>query len=285
MPVVDKQNPNQTIKGLTGSPADRIQNINKIQQSGIKLCMYGRAKTGKTRLISTFPKPVLIMGTEDGTRSIRGVEGVDFVLLNRSDEVKSLVQYANKNGYKTIAMDNCTQYQSLILTEMLGLERVPTQHERGVIKKIDNQEYSKRTKDGLSEMLDFSGNIVFTAHEKDYTKRREDGDSSPEPVNSDLISPAIGSAVSGAVGGWLHAICDYICQTFIRQEMREQEIGEGITSVLPTGKGEYCLRVGPHPVFMTGFRIPIGALMPDVIVNPTYAKIAEVTEGRYKEKK
>lgn len=280
MPVVDKQNPNQILKLPTGNPLDRIQSVSKMSMGPIRLCMYGRAKTGKTRLISTFPKPVMILGTEDGTKSIRGIKDVDFVMLQKANETKTFVDIANQKGYKTLAIDNCTQYQALVLAEMLGLESVPTQFGRGAVKSIDNQEYSKRTKDGLSALLDFRGHILFTAHEKDYTKRSEDNNST-EQVHSDLIVPTIGSAVSNAVGGWLHAVCDYICQTFIRQEVT-REMVEGFAVETPTGKGEYCLRVGPHPIYLTGFRIPPDALMPDVIVNPNYEKVAEVIEGRYK---
>lgn len=277
MPVVDKQNPNQTIKGLTGSLEDRIQSVKEIKRPGMRVSLYGRPKTGKTRLISTFPKPVFIMGSEDGTDSISNVDDVKFVLLRKSTEVSEYVQIANRKGYNTIAMDNCTQFQSMILAEMLGLEKVPIQHERGVMASIDNQEYSKRTKDGLASLLDFKGNIIFTAHEKNFNE--------DNVTQSDLILPTYTSFLSKAVANWLNGICDYVCQTFIRQEMKEQDIGDGIISTLPTGKGEYCLRVGPHPIFWTGFRVPTNVVLPDVIVNPTYAKMREVIEGRYKEKK
>jgi hypothetical protein len=47
-----------------------------------------------------------------------------------------------------------------------------------------------------------------------------------------------------------------------------------------TGKVEYVLRVGPHPIYMTGFRrVHVdGEVMPDVIIDPSYNKILSLIE-------
>ena len=84
------------------------------------------------------------------------------------------------------------------------------------------------------------------------------------------------------MAGWLNGICDHLCQTFIREQTVDTDIGDGTMMPVGTGKGEYCLRVGAHPVYMAGLRVLIGAQMPDVIVNPTYEKIKEIVDGKWK---
>ena len=82
MPSIAKQSPRTpTVKHKKNGVLGRIVPVGSLKK-GIKLLAYGRGKTGKTRLFSTFPKPALLIGTEDGTNSIADVKGVDvFVLI------------------------------------------------------------------------------------------------------------------------------------------------------------------------------------------------------------
>lgn len=274
MPVINKSG-----GGLptgNGNPANRIKPISALVNNEISICIYGRPKTGKTRLAATFPKPLLILGTEDGTKSIGGVKDVDFVLLKKSTEVEELVDYAiGAKKYKSIVLDNVTQLQGMVLAEMLGLDEIPLQQHRSMIQNIDNQQYSLLTKTAINAVFKFNGNIIFAAHEKDFNEDSK--------TQSDLILPTIGTGLSKAVANWLNGKCDYICQTYIRDKVNKEEVSPGVFIDTPSGKGEYCLRIGAHAVYMTGFRVPIGAKLPDVIVNPTYQKIYDIITGKYKE--
>lgn len=72
----------------------------------MKISVYGRPKTGKTRLSSTFPKPLLILGTEDGTESIKKVEGIDFIhVIYNKQEPKGMSDNEWKNTLKRYAID------------------------------------------------------------------------------------------------------------------------------------------------------------------------------------
>jgi hypothetical protein len=269
MPVVNKVNPNSQD---VASPIQRIKPVSSLTNRPLRMSIYGRPKTGKTRLCATFPKPVLIIGTEDGTESIGAAKDVDIVVIKHTNEVRSLVDHAiATKKWQTLALDNATQMQGMKLAEMLGMEEAPIQHSRGAVTKVDNQEYSLQTKQVLNHMLRFPGHVVFTAHEKNHN---EEGD------NNGLMLASVTSAVSKAVAGWLNGICSYVCQTFIREQTVQEEI-DGIVLEKSTGKAEYCLRVGPHPIFWTGFRMPLGVeLKQDVIVNPDYNKIMAALQGK-----
>lgn len=278
MPVIEKQNNQPIDPSKIENPIDRITAVKNLVRKGLRISIYGEPKTGKTRLVATFPKPVLIIGTEDGTDSIKNIDGVDFVQIKHTREIEPLVKHANTKRYATCALDTITSLQNMIYTEMLGLESIPLQRSAAAFASIDNQEYSFNTKRALNHMFEFTGNVIFTAHERDHTKKEEKGKS----AGSELLMPRVGSSISTGVAGWLNGICDHVCQTFKREQVIMEQAGEGITVPVPTGKGEYCLRIGPHPIYMAGCRIPLGAQMPDVIVNPNYQKLKEVIDGKWK---
>lgn len=270
MPIINKATPIDPRQ--IDDPIARITSVQKIDSGGIKLSLYGRAKTGKTRLISSFPKPVLIIGSEDGTRSIRNVERVDFVQVFRSSEVGKLLEHAKRKGYQTVAIDTATSLQAIILAEILGIEELPTQKHWGLATRDQYGQCALQTKTILHEVMKLRCNVVITAHERNFS---DDVEVSPE-----LLTPNIGSALSPSVANWLNGECEYVAQTFIRSLVTREEIEPGIVNETVTNKGEYCLRVGPHPVYNTGFRVPVGVLLPDVITNPTYDKINALVSGK-----
>lgn len=273
MPVVNKVNPSS--QPNAASAIQRIQAVSSLTNRPLRMSIYGRPKVGKTRLCATFPKPVLIIGTEDGTESIGPIKDVDMVVIKHTDEVRDLVDHAiASKKWQTLALDNATQMQGMKLAELLGLDETPIQHARGAAMKVDNQEYSLQTKQVLNHMLRFPGNVVITSHEKNHTTEEE---------ASDLMKPAVSSGVSKAVAMWLNGICSYVCQCFIREQVKLEDIGDGSGIMLekPTGKAEYCLRIGAHPIYWCGFRMPLGVeLKQDVIVNPTFDKIMLAIQGK-----
>lgn len=284
MPKITKQNPKQASNSApsNGSVASRIQPVES-GVGGIKLLTYGRGKTGKTRLASTFPKPLLIVGTEDGTKSIIGIKGIDFIRLRTSSEVDEVAALLREGKYASAVLDTGGGLQDLILKEVLGLDDIPVQKSWGMTDRqtwgVVGAQFKERMR-SLIDLADTHGiNVVVIAHERSF---KDDDDKV-----SDLVFPTVGAALTPSAAGWLNAACDYICQTFVGEQTTEAEIDIGGTKVKQTqktGKIEYCLRVGPHPVMMTGFRLPPGYSLPDFIVDPSYAKIVQVIKGEFKSK-
>lgn len=274
MPIVKKQTMRRSTSG--GGVLDRIRPVS-VSDRGIKFCVYGRGKTGKTRLASTFPKPLLIIGTEDGTRSVATTPGLDFFPLKTSSEIDEIVDSLGSLKYKTLVLDTAGGLQDMVLKEILGLEDLPVQKTWGIAKQQDWGTCGAQTKERLRRILDTADqsdtNVVVIAHERNF----DGGD------ENDLIFPTVGAALTPSVAGWLNGACDYIGQTFIRESVTDQEITIGkktVTKQKKTGGVDYCLRVGPHPVYMTGFRVPEGVVVPDAIVDPHYDKIIKLIKGK-----
>jgi hypothetical protein len=271
MVTVAKQSPKTKARPSANSSGkgvlDRIVAVSDIK-TGIKLTIYGRSKTGKTRLACSFPKPLLIAGTEDGTKSVSTIKDVKFVRLLESGELTTLVDDI-KGGAKwqTLVLDTAGGYQDLILKEVLGLEEIPAQKNWGMATKQEWGQVGVQFKQRLSELFNLADrmtvNIVVIAHERNFG---EEGEA------SDVMLASVGPALTPTASGWLNGASDFIGQTFIRQQVVEKEVTSGKTTTkvkIKTGKKEFCLRVGPHDVFMTGFRIPPEGSLPDSIIIPS----------------
>lgn len=272
---------------------------------GIKLLAYGSGKTGKTRLADTFPGPRLVIGTEDGTKSIcdlgpRGRDkaseqridcgavfeklllrgkptGTWFVRLGKTEWWDDILGWAVDNRIATITVDTAGGVQDMILKEILGLDDIPVQKSWGMTDRQTWGIVGQQLKERMSKMLQLADNrgtnIVTIAHERSFA--------SDDPrAGSDVSFPSVGPALTPSAAGWLNGAHDYICQTFIREQVlvEKAEVGGQVMETRTrTGKMEFCLRVGPHALFMTGFRQAPGSDdLPDAIVNPSFEKILAV---------
>lgn len=275
MPTVKKQVPqkkvaNEKREGRAGITS-RIMPVSKIDK-GIKLLIYGHGKTGKTRLACTFPKPLLLIGaagfgTEKGTRSVSTVKGIDFIGLEVSEEIEELVKLRN---YESFVLDTAGGLQERVVNEF-------TEHDPQVrkdwrhVSRGDWGPINSRTMERLRCLLDAADNqgksTIIVAHERAFNVEVE---------NNDLLFPHVGAALTPGVSGWLDGAVDYIGQCYIREETKQQSISKTLKVAVGTGRMQYCLRVGPHPVYRTGFRVPVGVKIPDTIANPSYHKINEL---------
>lgn len=276
MPEINKQQNNAQTDRIPVSILDRITPVNKITRKGINCSFYGNPKTGKTTLLSTFPKPMLIIGTEDGTESIADIEGIDFALVQDMQEPEKLVKYARQKAYKTIGLDTATILQDIALKDILGLDEIPLQKEWGIARIQDYGQRSAIMKKILLTIFNYPGNSVILSHEGE----------SNTPEDAELIVPRVGPLLGDAVAKWLNGKASYIGQTFVRQKMKEVEYTEGEKQLVAIkDEYEYCLRIGPHPNYVTGFRLKRGAKLPNVIVNPTFDKIMYIRDGHYGQSK
>lgn len=279
-----------SVNGL--SVLDRIVSVETVKVGRIKMSVYGQPKVGKTRLAATFPKPLLIAGFEDGTKSIAGTKDAKFVELLSTDELTTLVEGPIRAGrWKTVVIDTATRMRDKRILELFAASGVkpppkkPFLYADQVWKEVWNQAATDCRR-MLGDLLDLTRtvdlNVVVIAQEQVFGAPGEDASAVPL---GDGIRPAIGSALGKQLCIWLNAECDYIAQAFVRQQTKEVEAdwGEGqkVKQIVATGRKEFCLRVGPHETFITGFRQPLGAPeLPDVIVDPSYAKIERLIRGK-----
>lgn len=281
MPAIQKQS---TVPQTApqGSVLSRIRKIMDVQ-TGIRLSLYGNPKTGKTRLACTFPKPLLLIGAEDGTASVVGMEGVDFILLERCEDLREIAGLLRTRQYKSAVVDSGTSLRDLRIKEILRLSEMPVQKGFGFANRDQWGECSMSLKQLLRPIFDAARtgdleNLVFIAQEQAYN-------GGEEGASSDLIKPTVTCALGESLAKWVNAECDCIGQTYIRMQTitkTHQPIANGptVTMTEKTGASEYCLRLSSDGVYQAGVRVRQGlALQQSVLTDPSYERLLRVIKG------
>lgn len=285
MPSIRRQQPTAKQKDPKKlGVLDRIQPVT-LGTNGLSFSIYGKSGTGKTVLACTFPKPILLIGAEDGTKSVHDVDGVDFVPIYDSNETSILAATVINRApsrtmpdqpYATVVLDTASTLQDMILKEILGLETIPVQKSWGMASRDQYGQTAIQVKERLRELLCLTSigvNVLIIAQERNFN----------EETNSEGLAPHIGAGLMPSIVSWLNPACDYIVQSYIRQGMEEKVLKVGDKEVrkqVPKpGSVEFCIRTAPDPIFMTKFRVPKGSPKPPVIVDPDYNKIIKIIKG------
>lgn len=262
----------------------RIVPIDEWEGGGIKINIYGRNGTGKTWMACTFPKPLLVVGFEDGTKTVKKVKGVEFARVQAKPEEKNiwaineLEELSKKaRSFKTVVLDTVTSLQDQVLCDILGLDQTPVQSSWGAVSRDQYRKRSERTREFMRLFLDLPIHVVALAQEKDHSNKEE------ATSDGEVLDPFIASSLGATTCGWLHDACDYICQTFIREQFEIKEIKlrgkkKPAERQVKTGEIEYCLRTLPHPMYACKLRLDRGVEVPDVIVDPSYQRIQELID-------
>jgi hypothetical protein len=257
----------------TSSILDKIQPVTELKTNTVMM-VYGRSGTGKTHFGSTFPKPILFIDTnERGTETIALEEDIDVVRVTEWAEIDELYwALLNKEtdvAYKSIVIDQVSNLQDIGMAEVLrkgrkGRDETFTQRNWGQL--------SGMLKQFISDFRDLSDhyNLLLIAHER----INEAGDDEEE-----TIEPSIGARVMPSVSSFLDGAVDAIGSTFIKERW-ETEDKEEVRHV------DYCMRIGPHAYYSTKIRRPVSAgPIPELLVNPTFQKVKDLTTGKQKPKR
>jgi hypothetical protein len=252
-------------------------------KAGIRISLYGNPKTGKTRFACTFPKPLLLLGAEDGTASVVGMEGVDFLLLESCEDLREVTNLLRTGQYKTAVLDSGTSLRDMRIKEILRLSEMPVQKGFGFASREQWGEAAMSIKQLLRPTFDCARqgileNLVIIAQESTYNG----GD---EGAASDLIKPTVSSALGKSLADWVNQECDCIGQMFTRMQVVtkiHQPIKDGptVTMTEKTGAIDYCLRIGTDGVYQAGIRVRQGlTLQQSVLTDPSYDRLLRVIKG------
>lgn len=254
------------------SVKSRIVSLMDLPPTGIKCLLYGKSKTGKTTLAASSKKKTLILsfetGKAGGSKSLAREKHLSFLQVLSTAELREIIDDGTVEGYESCIVDTVSQLESLILAEILGLDKLPEQKSWGLATREQYSECGLKTKTFLRCLLDMANDTWFLGQER-ASEPRED---------SELILPSVGVDLQPKTAGWLNAACDMIGHTFIRKQSIKTKRIVGNKEVITesaTGKMEYCLLIGPDPVYVSGFRKPKGIEIPDVLINPTYADLTK----------
>jgi len=140
-----------------------IKSTKDVAVHGVKMVVYGRAGSGKTRLAATAPNPIII-SAEHGLLSLVDNE-LPYIEVNTLQDVGDAFEYLKDNNeYDTIIIDSLSEIAEVLLNQFKKTAK-------------DKRQAYGQIADSLSSMIrnfrDLPGkNVVFTAK----LRTREDED-------------------------------------------------------------------------------------------------------------
>ncbi len=294
MPTVKKMMPPRTTTPIPAVSPNGVADPSGWDLSKyLKVLLYGDSGTGKTTLWATFPGPILAMICSGSRRpgELKSIDTPEYRKKVRPVIIRSLEhaqeELNNATGkYGAAILDHGTGLQDLAIKEHLGLDEIPIARFRkagkgeawGLVPQADWGEINTVCLKVLRKLMDLDCHTVVVCQEKVFKGREE--------MPGDIVKPVIGGAMTPGVMQWLNPSCDCVVQTFKRPKMVlvKHTIAGKETEMWQRAPGvEYCLRTGPHDVYMTKFRVPRGHTLPECLVDPDYDKIKAVLQGEYTE--
>lgn len=256
-----------------------VTDIGEGEDGDHSFVLYGRSATGKTTLAGSFPKPLLYLDIRDrGGRSIMDVKGIKQKQIREYAEFEETSEWLKRNPtkYQSVIVDTVSQLQELVLKERGGEKN--KEHRRsgdwGSMTRREWGDVSALMKDAIINLRDLQDegmNIVFVAQDRVFNFDEEE-----DQGTDDMLMPEVGPYLIPSVAKVLNASVTVIGNTFIRERTVKREV-KG--KVRERKEVQYCLRIGPNPVYTTKVRKPRKFIPPSVIVDPSYEDILAIMQG------
>ncbi len=240
-------------------------------------CIYGRSGHGKTTLAGTFPKPIILIDCKDeGTESVTDNEVDEVYEVGSVEEIEDAYWYcqelAERGRIGTVVIDTTTAMQRIVIEEVGGKRAAASGKKAGdwgTMKQKDWGKVSGIMTDLITRFKDLDCETVFLAQEKVFDPSDSDDDTEGE------VLPEVGPANMKSVAAHICASSSFIGHVFVR--MVEVKI-----KMKKRRRPEYCIRVGPNPVYITKVRKPRSIELPDFVSDPTFKKLQQLKTGKTK---
>lgn len=218
--------------------------------------LWGKSGSGKTKVASTFPKPILYLQMgDDGSNTIAHVEGIYAIRIDTVSRLKqALKELLHDKKYATIVTDTFSMLTNMWTDEnIISKKRKMTQQAWGDLK-VETEECIR-----LLYKLSRRHIVVATCHEAIETV---DG-------MEDEIIPDACPSVSRGARTYLQGMANYGIHTTKISRTVEKD-GEEVEKIV------FAAHIGANPYYWTKFQIDSSIKLPAIMVNPTYGKIMKL---------
>lgn len=122
--------------------AINLKNTRDVSVQGVKCLVYGESGAGKTTLIGTMPKPV-ILSAEAGLLSLRDAS-IPFIEINSMDDLSEAYQWLTES-------DEAKEFDSVALDSISEIAEVCLSHEKQANK--DGRAAYGETNDKMAQLI------------------------------------------------------------------------------------------------------------------------------------
>jgi len=189
-----------------------------------------------------------------------------------------LYKNRKKKEYRTVIIDTVTGAQEMKVRDVIEDKDIGDKNpgEWGTLTKQDWGKVASGMKnmiDNFRYLCDYGIEVVFLAQERVFNV---DEDSDPEFQ----IDPEVGPRMMPSVMAHLNASVHVVGNCYIRETVKEVKV-KGKRRPKKVSEIQYCLRIGPNPVYTTKVRKPRKIKLPELIVDPSFEKIRAIIKGEF----
>ena len=109
--------------------AINLKTTGGLSANGVKLLVYGQAGSGKTTLITTLPKPI-VLSAEGGLLSIQDAD-LPFIEIGSMDDLMEAYEWLTGSdeakGYGSVALDSISEIAEVVLNSEKKIAKDPRQ--------------------------------------------------------------------------------------------------------------------------------------------------------------
>ena len=222
--------------------------------------LWGKSGSGKTHMLSTFPKPILYLQYgDDGTGTIEDVDGIDVIVIEDQKHLEGLLEEARLDEqYATVAVDTFSLFVNEWIDENAVQKKKRVTQQMWGDLKTDTEKLVK-----MAKTLSKFKTVVLTCHEAtDVIEGMEDE-----------IMPDVRPSVSKGARTYLESMANFgIHLTVIEKDV---ERSDGTTDTVI----RHAAHIAPNPYYWTKLQKPASIKVPKLVVNPTYDKIMKLMKG------
>ena len=243
--------------------------------------VYGRSGSGKTTFAGSFPGPILFLDVADkGTDSIAGLKDCKIMELKVWDDFEMVYWYLkdHEGEYATVVVDTVTQLQQFAIQRVLDNKGKDSERagDWGTMTKKEWGDVASMMKSWITNFRDLPMEVIFIAQDRTFNADEE------SMSQTDVLMPEVGPRLSPSVATHLNASVSVIGNTYIREKIIKKEVKKsGFKKPKQEEKSvyQYCMRVGPNPIYITKLRKPRNIEPPSFVVDPTYSDIVDIIKG------
>ena len=178
----------------------RVRNVSSSEPEPITACYYGDTKTGKTKIITTYPGPILVIavGWERGSNPTLRDSGRDDIYVLRlighdvppgnvlkDDEttmvelLETLPSLIEEMGIKTVAIDTYSMYLQMYKSELTKFGELKSTYDAFTM-------LYEGTLNFIQVVANTKVHLIFTAHEDPGDNERLNGRIGPRLVGQSV---------------------------------------------------------------------------------------------------
>ena len=220
---------------------------------------WGKSGTGKTKFVSSLPKPLLYIRVgDDGSNTIANVDGIKAIHAETLEQLKEIGNELIKDKkFISVAVDTFSMITNVWIDQNITQKKKKMTQQAWGDLKVETEELIKIFHEVAATHI-----VALTCHESN---------DSIEGMEDEIIPDFRPNTTKGA-RTYLEGMANYGIHM---AKMKKTVIKDGVEKEVV----RYVGHLGANSYYWTKLQIDPDIKVPESVVNPTYDKIMKIING------